>query len=233
MQGIDQYEVLNSQVNLDDLVRQHSSIVLKIAKNMKRKLPSSVEFEDLVQSGFVGLIEASKSFKSDMGAKFETYASIRIKGSMLDDLRKNSWNTREAIKNIKQVGAAICAVEQRTRRQASPTDVADELGVNIEEYNKLCYDINICSISSIHDLIESNIINVHEESPEDIAEADSSKKKIRAVLEQLPERERILLSLYYIEELTFKEVGEVLDITEARVCQIHAAAISKISKRIA
>ncbi len=232
MQGIEQYELNRHGNALEELVREHSSLVLKIAKKMKRKLPTYIEFDDLVQAGFIGLIEASKSFKADQGASFETFASIRVKGSMLDDLRKNSWNNREAMKNMKELGWAVHRVEQRLQRHASAEEIARELNVSMDEYDKLCQSINVCNMSSTNNLNEASAVLRDGDSPEDIVSEQDMKERIKGMLETLPERDKILLSLYYVEELTFKEIGEVLDLTEARICQLHATALARLAKKI-
>lgn len=232
MQSIDEYRLATHSMVLEDLVREHSVLVLKIAKKIKRKLPSHIELDDLVQSGFIGLIEAAKSFKSDQGASFETFASIRIRGSILDDLRKSSWNSREVIKNLKEVGMAVNKVEQKHMRPASAEEVAKEMNLTLEEYDHICQHINTNNVTRISDTGDDDQMASDEPSPEVHATDSDLKARVQAILPTLPEREQILLSLYYIEELTFREISEVLNLTEARVCQIHASVLAKLSRKI-
>lgn len=230
MQSIDHYKENSVETNLDELVKMHSSLVMKIAKSIKRKLPSTIEFDDLVQAGFVGLIEASKTFKTDQGTSFDTFASIRVKGSILDYLRKNSISNREILKNIKALSEAISKLEQKHLRPASAIEIAEEMKISIDEYNVICQYININHATKVEWDLEGRTLPSDSPSPEDHAIEDDLKVRIKKILVKFPEREQILLSLYYIEELTFKEISEVLNLTEARVCQLHAAAIAKLSR---
>jgi len=186
----------------------------------------------LVQSGYIGLIEASKNFKENQGASFETFASIRIKGAIIDELRKNSWSSREASKSMKDIEKAIHAIEQRKQARATAEEIVAELKISFEDYDKMCQKINVCNVLNMDHLETYNLLPGDEQDPGEMVLQDDIKNKIKELLLTLPERERILLSLYYIDELTFKDIGEILDLTEARVCQLHAAAIAKIKTRI-
>lgn len=231
MQSIDHYKD-NEVPNLDELVKNHSSLVMKIAKSIKRKLPSNIDFDDLVQAGFIGLIEAKKTYQEDHGASFETYASIRVKGAILDDLRRNSINNRDILKNMKLAGEITCKLEQKLMRPVTAAEIAAEMKISIEEYDNLCQYINISHAMNIDNDFEHHAVASESKSPEDQVLHDETKGKLKKLLVNLPEREQILLSLYYIEELTFKEISEVLDLTEARICQLHASAIAKLSTKL-
>lgn len=226
------YEEQSKTAEMDALVRKHTVLVMKIAKHIKRKLPHYIELNDLVQAGFIGLIEASKTFKPDQGASFETFSAIRIKGSIIDDLRKNSWNSRDAIENLKKIGDAVHRVEQRYQRAATSEEIAQEMNVSVEEHYKICQKINICNVVSMETLNSHDTLPCTEDNPEQAIINDNLKDRIKQLLLTLPEREKILLSLYYIESLTFKEISDVLDLTEARVCQLHATAIAKLKTRL-
>lgn len=232
MQGIDEYKISNSILRLDELVRDHATLVLKIAKKIKRKLPSNIELDDLVQAGFVGLIEASKTFCEGQGASFETFASIRVKGSILDELRKNSLNNRDILKSIREMGQAVHKIEQRTQGAATAEAVATELKISMEEYDRICQYIHINNMASLDMLTDADSIAAETPSPEQHALQEDAIGLMKKILHTLPEREQIILSLYYLEELTFREISEVLDITEARVCQLHASIIAKISRKM-
>jgi RNA polymerase sigma factor for flagellar operon FliA len=232
VQGVEIYEESQKTRSLEELTRQHSQLVFKIAKNVKRKLPSHIELNDLIQSGFIGLIEASKTFKQDSGASFETFASIRIKGAMIDELRKNSWSSRDASKSMKAISEAVNALEQKYKRPATIEEITTKLNISIEEYDSMCMKINICNMLSMDYLDSQNLLPGNDDDPETSVIEKDMQNRIKEMLLTFPERERILLSLYYIEELTFKEISEILDLTEARICQIHAAAIAKMKARI-
>lgn len=232
MRGIDVYERNAEGDSLDTLVSKHRSLVAKIAKSMKRKLPSHIELDDLIQSGFIGLLEANKTYKNDQGATFETYASIKIKGSIIDDLRRNSWGTRESLKRLRQLGEAVNRLEQREQKQPTQEEIAAELNMTMDEHIKYCQKINLAQVISLEHVENSNVFASYDNDPQDIVENEDMKNKIKNALEILPEREQILLSLYYIEELTLREVAEVLDLTEARVCQLHVIALAKIKNNL-
>lgn len=232
MQGLEIYEEHSDEQVLSGLFRSHSSLVYKIAKNIKRKLPSHIELNDLLQSGFIGLIEAGKSFKKDQGASFETFASIRIRGAIIDQLRKNSWNSREAAKNMKEIGEATHRVEQKNKRPATAEEISAEMNITQDDYDSMCQMINVCNMLNMDDLESLNLLPGDDRNPEALVIEENTREKIKKILLTMQERERILLSLYYIEELTFREISEILDLTEARVCQIHATAIAKIKKRL-
>lgn len=232
MQTIDQYTESDNAARIEELVKEHASLVIKIAKNMKRKLPSSIEFDDLVQSGFVGLIEAGKNYKEGHGSTFETFASVRVKGSMLDNLRKNSINNRDILKQIKLFNESVNKIEQRNKRPATSLEIMHEMNIDETEYQQVCEYININHASNLDIEIEHNNLAGEGLSPEENVILGETKENLKLILAKLPQREQILLSLYYIEELTFKEISEVLDLTEARVCQIHAAVVAKLSNKL-
>ncbi len=233
MQGIDAYEENADNLLLEQFVTEHKLLVKKIALHMKRRLPSHIELEDLLQSGFVGLLEARSHFKEDMGATFETFASIRIKGAMIDSLRKNSWGNREVIKNMRVISEAIARLEQRLQKQPSTDEIAKELEISIEDYLDMCQQISLCNILSL-DMINGDaaLIDNGKENPDEVTEQQETLNLLKETLAKLPEREQLVLSLYYIEEFTFKQIAEVLELTEARICQLHSQAILRIKNRI-
>lgn len=233
VQGIEFYEQTADNNSLEQFVLEHRSLVRKIALHIKRRLPSHIDVEDLLQSGFIGLLEARKSYKDNMGASFETFASIRIRGAIIDSLRKNSWGTREAVKNMRLIGDAITRIEQRNHKQPTTEEIAQELGITPEEHIKICQQISVCNVISL-DVMDNEDAQFgnYEQDPEELTEKEEMKEKIKETLTLLPEKEQIILSLYYIEEFTFKQIGEILDLTEARICQLHSQAISRIQSKL-
>jgi RNA polymerase sigma factor for flagellar operon FliA len=234
VQGVDVYQQnSHDELSLDKMVTEYRPLVKKIALYIKRRLPSHVELEDLLQSGFVGLIEAKNHYRPNMGATFETYASIRIRGAMIDALRRNSWGNRETTKNLRMITEAINTVEQRTHQHATNDEVAKELGISIDEYTRISQQISVSQILSIDALNLPDIFpNETEDNPQEISQAEEMKEHIKALINRLPEREQLVLTLYYVEEFTFKQIGEILDLTEARVCQLHSKAITKIQVKL-
>lgn len=231
LQGIDAYKEHAEPTNANALVNEHGMLVIKIAKKMNRGLPAHIELEDLMQSGYVGLIEASRTYQANSEASFETYASQRIKGAILDDLRKNSWSDRETIKWNKAINQAIHTLEQRFKRTATATEIAHELKVSYEEYDEICQRLNVSHMITMNEN-DNDVVQSDQKNPEEVILHDDIKRHLKELVATFPEREQILLSLYYIEELNFKEIGVVLNITEARVSQIHASALAKLLSEI-
>lgn len=218
----------SSDQQLEEFVQNHIPLVKKIALYIKRKLPSHIELDDLLQAGLIGLLEAKNNYNPDMGASFETYASIRIRGSIIDSLRDNSSFGRDTLKNMRMISEAISRVEQRNQRPATIDEIVNELGITHEEHFKISQDINLLFISSLSNEKMENEIEDDTGNPEKLLMRDKMKDKLKHLLTLLPEREQLVLSLYYVDELTFKQIGEVLDLTEARICQLHSQAIARL-----
>lgn len=229
MQGIDCYEESAENLITEQFVTEHHMLVKKIALHMKRRLPSHIDLDDLIQSGFVGLLEARKKYKDGMGTTFETFASIRIRGAIIDALRKNSWSNREITKNMRLIADAITRLEQRNQKHPSAEEIAHELGMTLEEHDKICQQISLCNVISL-DIIDSDdsILSSGQDDPMNATEQQEMLAEIKTILGTLSEREQLVLSLYYVEEFTFKQIAEILDLTEARICQLHTQAISRM-----
>lgn len=232
MQSITAYEKTEN-ADLEQFVVKHLPLVKKIALYIKRRLPSHVEFDDLLQSGLVGLLEAKNNFDPEAGASFETYAGIRIRGAIIDSLRKNSWISRDTVRKMKIVSDAILKIEQREKRAATTEDIIAELNIAPEDYFQLSQEINIWHVSNLEMIEEIEASKPdNEDNPEEILSREGMKTGLKKILAKLPEREQLVLSLYYIDELTFKEIGEVLELTEARICQLHSQAITRIRAKM-
>lgn len=231
MQTISAYEI-EKEESLEQFVLKHLPLVKKIALYMKRRLPSHIELEDLLQSGLVGLLEARRNFKTDMGATFETYASIRIRGAIVDALRKNSWVNRDVIRKMKLISNAIANIEQREKRHANTEEIIQELNITAEDYFKISQEINMWQVTNLEVVEHSHPEADGEDNPEEITQRDMLKQHLKGVLKELPEREQLVLSLYYVDELTFKEIGEVLELTEARICQLHGQAVARVRAKM-
>lgn len=232
MRGIDLYKETEKQSQSTSSSEDDYTLVLKIAKHFKRKLPSHIELNDLIQSGYLGLLEAKKKYRPQPDCTFETFASHRIKGAMIDEMRKNSWGTRESLRQLKLMGQAVSRVEQRLQKAATPEEIAQELNMTPDEFLKASEKIAMAQTLSINVLEETNALAGNEEDPSVLVENDDLKDELKRVLAILPKREQLILSLYYIEELTFRQIAEVLDLTEARICQLHATALAKVKVRL-
>jgi len=221
----------------DDLVARHAALVKRIAYHLMSRLPDSVQIDDLIQSGMLGLLEASKHYDASQGASFETYAGIRIRGAMLDELRRADWTPRSVHRNARRVSDAIHELENQLGRDARDVEVADYLNLSLTEYNQILHDTVSCKTFSIEELVQGEegvIDTLHDASqPErEVIEAGFQQALARAIAE-LPERERLVVALYYDEELNLKEIGKVLGVSESRVCQISGQAMLRLRAKLA
>lgn len=216
-----------------DLITRNVGLVKRIAQHLAARLPSSVDLDDLMQSGMVGLLEAAGNFDPDRGASFETYAGIRIRGAMLDDIRKHDWTPRSVHHKYRRVSEAIHQVEAATGRAAEASEVADKLGISIAEYHKILSDSACSRLFSLEEALDEPTPQrpaptSKAASPDEELFQSQFRDKLAAAIEELPERERLVLSLYYERELNLKEIGQVLDVSESRVCQIHGQAVMRL-----
>lgn len=223
--------------DVNALVVEHQELVRRIAWHLIARLPDCVEVDDLIQAGQIGLIEAARHFRSDMGARFTTFASTRIRGAMLDELRRGDWIPRSVHRNARAIASAVKAVESRLGRAATESEVAAELGVSLTEYQAIAVDAARGPLMSLDALTESD------HYPSDIPDMDSGdsldavsnsgfRRALADAVDQLPERERQVMGLYYEEALNLREIGSVLGVTESRVCQIHAQAVARLRGRL-
>ena len=219
------------------LVEQHAPLVKKIALHMLARLPASVQLDDLMQAGMIGLLEAAQKYQSNKGASFETYAGIRIRGAIVDEMRKGDWVPRSVHRNARRVAQAIKAVEDRTGSEAQDADVAAELDMTLSEYHACLADANSGRLFSLDELNESGELPIEEsersESPLEGLASEAFKRSLAEAIGELPEREKLVLSLYYQEELNLKEIGAVIGVSESRVSQIHSQAAMRLRARLA
>lgn len=221
----------------EQLVLQHAELVKRIAYHLIARLPAQVDVDDLIQAGMIGLMSAAEQFRADKGANFETYAGIRIRGAMLDEVRKANWTPRSTLRHARQVAEAIRAVENRTGRDARSAEVADVLGITVEEYHRLLESAASSRPLSFEALGEdperaAMLPESAEDGPEVEVEGEQFRCALAAAIGALPERERLVLSLYYDDELNLREIGEVLEVSESRVCQLHGQAVLRIRARL-
>ena len=221
----------------EDVVTQHSSLVKRVAYHLMSRLPPSVQADDLIQAGMIGLLEASRNYDATQGASFETYAGIRIRGAMLDEIRKGDWAPRSLHRKMRQVAEAIREIEGSEGRDARDSEVAERLGIGLQEYHQILKDASGHKVFSFEELVagDENIaggIGGDTSEPIDEMERSEFKADLATTIAGLPERERLVMSLYYDEELNLREIGEVLSVSESRVCQIHAQALLRVKSRM-
>ena len=218
------------------LIEEHVSLVRYLAARVGAKLPPGVEVDDLVGAGMLGLIDAAEKFDPARGTRFRTYAERRIRGSILDHLRSLDWAPRSLRRRAREFDAAHDRLERDRGRSVDVAEVAEYLDVNIGELQTLVSDINSVQMASLQafesegdagDRLQS-LPDSPEESPFAIYERRELRERLASAIDQLPEKERLVISLYYVEELTMKEIGSILGVNESRVSQIHSKAVGRL-----
>ena len=222
-------EVLNTSKENDRLM-EHIGLVKRVALHLKTRLPNFMEIDELIQVGTIGLIEAAKSFDNSKGVEFEIFARARIRGAILDQVRKLSYLPRSAMVNIRDHNEATAALSSELGREPSQTELAEFMGKDLESFHKErthAYRFQTVSLESqVMDDVEipSNEIN---EPESELADAQLLNA-LEGSIESLPERDKTIISLYYVEEMNLKEIGAVLDISESRVSQILSSTVKKL-----
>jgi len=234
---IGSYAAVQPRSEADVLVARHAELVKRIAYHLAGRLPPQVEVEDLVQAGMLGLLEAAAHYTADRGASFETYAGIRIRGAMLDALRKLDWAPRSVHRKARAAAQALREVENELGGEADAATVADRLGVSVDEYLRIVSDAASCRLLSYEEMTtgEGAVVEIAaDEKANPLADVtdEAMRDALIAAIDELPERERLVMSLYYERELNLKEIGVVLKVTESRVCQLHGQALSRLRGRL-
>lgn len=225
------------------LVEHYVGLVRYVAGRLAVGLPHYLEFPDLYGAGLVGLIQAVDHFDTERGIKFETYAIPRIRGAILDELRAQDWFPRSLRRKARQLESTFAALEARLGRPVSDEEVASEMGISLKEYDRMLGQISVATIVSLESEVHSDeqgngnrlldtLADENGEHPEDVINQREMRELITRALDELSEKERLVLTLYYYEELTLREIGEVLEVTESRVCQIHTKAIFRLRSKI-
>jgi RNA polymerase sigma factor for flagellar operon FliA len=217
----------------DALVQEYAPLVKRIANHLRGRLPEGVDQDDLIQVGLIALLDAARQYSPTKGASFETYAGIRVRGAMLDEVRNTDWTPRSVYRRQRELTAAIQAVENRTGKPADAREIAAELGVSLEEYFRLVTAAAAHRLFSLDQEGDDGERPVHQipdpdKEPSCALESSEFREALAAAIRALPEREALVMSLYYEEELNLKEIGEVLGVSESRICQIHGQALARV-----
>jgi RNA polymerase sigma factor for flagellar operon FliA len=226
------YRDARSASGSDELVLRHAVLVKRIAYHLAGRLPPSVDVDDLIQAGMLGLLEAAAHYSADRGASFETFAGIRIRGAMIDALRKLDWAPRSVHRRAREVAAAIREIEALSGEEAKDTQIAGRMGISLQEYHRIVQDAASCRLASLDDEVVGGAISDGIDPFRDAVDEDF-RAALAAAINELPERERLVMSLYYSEELNLKEIGAILKVTESRVCQLHGQALTRLKARLA
>ncbi|MCB1749733.1 MAG: RNA polymerase sigma factor FliA [Gammaproteobacteria bacterium] len=224
--------------NQNDLVDDYAPLVKRIAYHLMTRLPPTVQVDDLIQSGMIGLLEAARNYDPSQGASFETYAGIRIRGAMLDEIRKGDWAPRSLHRKVRAITKAVADIEARYARDARDAEVAKEVGMSLDEYYATLQDATGYRVFSFEDLPAGEEgmtegLNGRIPEPFENVQDELFREALAEAIAGLPERERLVMSLYYKEELNLRETGEVLGVSESRVCQIHSQALIRLKSRMA
>lgn len=221
------------------LVQQMAPLVKRIAYHFMARLPASVHVDDLIQAGLLGLLDAAKNFDDTQGAQFETYAIQRIRGSILDELRQADWLPRNVRKNLRRIEATINQLEQRLGRAPREQELADELGVPLDEYQHMLLESRGYQLLHYEDFQESEdsdffdvFVTANQVGPLEVLEDQRFRLALVQAIGVLPEREKIVMGLYYEQEMNLKEIGAVLGVSESRVCQLHSQAVARLRSRL-
>ena len=229
------------QLNRDALLKQYTPLVRRIAHYMIAKVPASVEVDDLIQTGMIGLADAITRYESGHGAQFETFATQRIRGSMIDELRDTDWLSRTSRKEQKDIERAIHKLEQRFGRSPHEQEICDEMGVSLSDYQDMLTKARGSQLIYLEDLTgrdedDDDVLDRHvsdeDANPLNILQNQKMREALVEAIKVLPEREQFIMGMYYEQDMNLKEIAEVLKITEARVSQLHSQTVARLRARL-
>lgn len=219
-------------------VTDYAPLVKRIAYQLASKLPASVQVDDLVQAGMMGLLDAFNHFDDTQGAQFETYATQRVRGAMLDELREIDWVPRSVRKNARDIESAIARLQNKLGRPPSEQEIADCMGVELAEYQNMLADARGHQLLYYEDFhnedgetIELNLTDGRP-NPFELLQDHGMRQALIEAIENLPEREKLMMAMYYQEDLNLKEIGAVLGVSESRVCQLHSQAVMRLRSKL-
>ena len=219
----------------DECLKEYAPLVKRIAHHMMVKLPNSVEVDDLVQAGMIGLLDAAGRYDEFRGAQFETYAAQRIRGAMLDELRGSDWLPRSMRRDMRRIEAAIHRLQQQLGRTPLESEIAKELEVTLPEYQQMLQEARGAQLiyyEDFHDEDNEDFFDRHnfdnDSNPLALLQDGRFKAALIKAIDQLPERERLMMSLHYEQDLNLREIGEVMEVSESRVCQLHSQAVARL-----
>jgi RNA polymerase sigma factor for flagellar operon FliA len=235
--GARAYSEMQPAPDMDALVRKHADLVKRIAFHLAGRLPPQVEVDDLMQAGMMGLLEAAQNYSTGRGASFETFAGIRIRGAMLDALRKLDWAPRSVHRKARAAALALREVEALRGAEVADSEVAAHMGIGVSEYQRIVQDALGCQLLYLDEAQDGEEPALDRlvdgaADPQTSALSESRRQAVVEAIKMLPERERMVLSLYYEQELNLREIGAVLKVTESRVCQLHGQALLRLKGQL-
>mgnify|MGYP001049130659 CR=1 FL=1 len=234
-----QYSDTKDPAIREKLILDYSHLIKFVAGRLSIYFGSNVEYDDMVGFGVFGLIDAIDKFDVNKGVKFETYASLRIRGSIIDSIRDMDWVPRSLRQKNKELEKVYWEIENQLGHSASDKEVADRLGISMDEFYKLINEVNLSSMVSLEEFLEQNYeIGVElpslnkEDRPENYIEMNEIKSLLGDAINRLPEKEKTVVSLYYFEELTLKEISAIMKVSESRISQLHTKAILRLRGKL-
>ncbi|WP_180124715.1 RNA polymerase sigma factor FliA [Rhodoferax sp. BLA1] len=229
------------QLDRNALIRQYQPLVRKLAHHMMAKLPANVQVDDLIQVGLIGLSEALTRFEATQGVQFETFATQRIRGAMLDELRENDWVSRGTRKSQKEIEESLRRLEHRLGRSPLESEIAADLGMSLSDYQTLLGKVKGTQLVYLEDMNhssddEDSFLDRHmgdtEADPLNMLRNQRLREALVAAIKNLPEREQYIMSMYYEQDMNLKEIAAVLDVTESRICQLHSQSIARLRAKM-
>ena len=228
-------------LNRDAQLRQYTPLVRRLAHHMIAKLPPSVEVDDLIQVGMIGLTEAISRYEPSQGVQFETFASQRIRGAMIDELREGDWMSRGSRKSQKDIEQAVNRLQQKLQRSPLESEIAQELGLPLADYQHLLAKVRGTQLVYLEDISghgddEDSFLDRHagesESEPSAVLQDQRMRMALVAAIKLLPEREQQIMSMYYEQDMNLKEIAAVLNVTESRICQLHSQSIARLRAKL-
>ncbi len=225
------------QLDRNALIKQYQPLVRRLAHHMMVKLPASVEVDDLIQVGLIGLSDALTRYESSQGVQFETFATQRIRGAMLDELRSSDWMSRGSRKSQKDIEQAMRRLEHQLGRTPLESEIAEELDLSLMDYQSLLGKVRGTQLVYLEDMSRGNddedsFLDRHvgdeEADPLNMLRDQRLREALVTAIKNLPEREQFIMSMYYEQDMNLKEISAVLNITESRVCQLHSQSIARL-----
>ena len=229
------------QLDRNAMIRQYQPLVRKLAHHMMAKLPANVQVDDLIQVGLIGLSEALTRFESNQGVQFETFATQRIRGAMLDELRENDWVSRGTRKSQKEIEESMWRLEHRLGRSPLESEIAADLGISLTDYQSLLGKVKGTQLVYLEDMtgnsededsfLDRNLGDSNAD-PINVLRDTRLRQALVTAIGNLPEREQYIMSMYYEQDMNLKEIAAVLDVTESRICQLHSQSIARLRAKM-
>jgi RNA polymerase sigma factor for flagellar operon FliA len=229
------------QLDRDAMIRQYQPLVRRLAHHMMAKLPASVEVDDLIQVGLIGLSEALVRYEATQGVQFETFATQRIRGAMLDELRENDWMSRGSRKSQKDIEKAVRSLEHRLGRSPLESEIATALGLSLTDYQSLLGKVRGTQLVYLEDMArgaedEDSFLDRHvadaDADPMSLLRNQRLRESLVIAIKGLPEREQYIMSMYYEQDMNLKEIALVMGVTESRICQLHSQSIARLRAKM-